>query len=315
MIDFISATKCLYKDSPNLSNCKWLSVNLKGEEIYELMGQKPMKVIWKPSEKLITIKGSLPYFLQGHNFSFDKNCFIESINLLQSLLGIGLWDAWLNEFEHGVIFPIDGNPIDYIRNHSTPKRSKLDACINGKDKGNGKWWKGSACDLKLYNPKSNLKNKVRIHKRTDIESFDPKENYLKFEVHYSQPHKLNDGRHLLIEDLQTPYWQNHLGELLLEQYKLLQPMKTLVKPTDKVGIKFQELVTMKLVEVEMNQGKTIHEIQKEMYRFMDEFTCLSKSNKDKRKATARRVFGGLKESEISQWDLTTRIEVALNNEM
>lgn len=315
MIDFISATKCLYKDSPNLSNCKWISRNAKGEELYELMGQKPMKVIWKPSDGLFTIKGSIPYFLQGHNFSFDTNGFIECVNFLQSLLDVGLWDAWLNEFEHGVIFPVEGNPSDYIRYHSTSRRSKLKECTNGKDNGNGKWWVGSASNLKLYNPKSNFKGKVSKSKRMEIESYDPKQNYLKFEVHYNQPHLLNAGRNLLVEDLQSPHWQTHLGEILLDQYKLLQPMRTLVKPTEKSITRYQELITMQLVEVLMNQGKTIPEIQKDVYRFMDEFNCLSKANKDKRKATARKVFGMLRESETSQWDLTANIEEALQNEM
>lgn len=315
MIDFISATKCLYKDTPNLSNCKWISTNTSGWERFELMGQKAMKVLWKPSDGLLKIEGSIPYFVQGHNFSFDKSGYIDGINLLQCLLDVGLWDAWLNEFEHGVIFPVDGKPVDYIKYHSALKHSRLRECINGNDKGNGKWWEGSAFDVKMYNPKANFQHKVGYKQRRDIEGYNPDMEYLKFEAHYNKPHLLNAGRDLLVEDLQCPDCLSNLHTLLLSKYQLLHPMKTLIKPTDKGQLKYQELVTMKLVEVLMNQGMTISEAQREVYRFMDEFDCLTKPDKDKRKATARSVFGRLQESEKSQWDLTEKIEEALVNDV
>ena len=91
-------------------------------------------------------------------------------------------------------------------------------------------------------------------------------------------------------------------------------MRTLLKPTDKGDLKYQEIVTRQLVEVLMNQGMSIQEARKELYRFMDGFDCLSKSNKDKRKETARKVFKGLQESETSQWDLCQKIEQALAQE-
>lgn len=315
MIDFISATKCLYKDSPNLSNCKWISTNRSGWDRYEIMGQKPMKVFWKESDGLLKIEGSIPYFVQGHNFTFDRAGYRSGIDTLQSILDVDLWDAWLNEFEHGVVFQVEGNPADYIKYHSAPSQARLRECINGNDKGNGKWFVGSANNLKIYNPKSNFQHKVGYKKRDDIEGYDSALNYLKFEAHYKKPHLLNGGKDLLVQDLQSDDCLMLLHKTLLEQYHLLHPMKTLIKPTDKGNMKYQELVTMKLVEVLMNQGKTIPEVKKDLYRFMDEFECLSKSNKDKRKATARRVFAGLKESDVSQWDLTAKIEEALEKEM
>lgn len=314
MIDFISATKCLYKDTPNLSNCKWLSTNTSGWERYELMGKRAMKVSWKPADALLKVEGSIPYFLQGHNFSFDRSAFVDGIDILQSILEVELWDAWLNEIEHGVIFPVDGKPADYIKYHSALKQSKLRECINGNDRGNGKWWNGRDADIKMYNPKANFHHKVGYKQRKDINGYNPKMDYLKFEVHYNKPYLLNGGRDLLLEDLQSPDCLSRLHTLLLNHYRLLYPMKTLIKPTDKGQLKYQEIVTMKLVEVLMNQGLTIPEAQREVYRFMDEFRCLSKPDKDKRKATARSVFGRLHESDMSQWDLEEKIEEALAKE-
>lgn len=311
MIDFISATKCMNKDSPNLSNCKWISTNKSGWERLELMGHKPMKVLWHPDNGLLKIEGSIPYFVQGHNFTFDKCGFIDGINHLQSLLDVELWDAYLNEFEHGVIIQVEGKPSDYIKYHSALKPSKLKECINGNNKGEGKWWEGGTINLKMYNPKANFHHKVGLKQRTDIAGYNPSMNYLKFEAHYNKPHLLNGGRGLIVEDLQKDEKLSMLDSMLLTQYHQLEPMKTLLKPNDKGELKYQALITMKLVEVLLNQGFTISQAQKEVYRFMDEFKCLSKPDKDKRKQTARKVFKSLQVSEQSEWDLTEKLEEAL----
>lgn len=314
MIDFISATKCLDKDSPNLSNCNWISSNVVGWDRYEIIGQKPMKVLWKPMGGLLKVEGSIPYFLQGHNFSFDVGGYVEAIGYLQELLGVGLWDACLNEFEHGVVFPVEGKPADYIRYHSSLPSSRLKECVNGNDRGSGKWWKGDFADLKIYDPKVNLHHKVGMKQRMGIAGYDPDLRYLKFEAHYKKPHLLNQGVNLSVEDLQCPERLAMLNDMLLSQYQLLHPMKTLIKPTDKGELKYQELITRQLVEVLMNQGMSIQDAKKEVFRFMDGFDILSTKDKDNRKAMARKIFNGLKESEVSQWDLTAKIEQALASE-
>ena len=315
MIDYISATKCLHKDSPNLSNCKWVSSNEMGIDRYQIIGQKPMNVLWNPSVSLLTIEGSIPYFAQGHNFSFDRHHYIEAIQYMQALLDVGLWDAWLNEFEYGVVFPVQGKPTDYIRNHIAGTSSRLKECINGRDNGKGKWWVSPSVDLKIYDPKANLRGKVKLIDRASIVGYNPELEYLKFEAHFNKPHLLNAGVNLSVEDLQCPDRLASLNDILVSQYKLLHPMRTLLKPTDKGELKYQELITRQLVEVLMNQGMSIQDAKKEIYRFMDGFDCLTKPDKDKRKETARKVFKGLQESEKSQWDLTEQINEALLQEL
>jgi hypothetical protein len=258
--------------------------------------------------------GSVSYFYQGHNFSFGRDEYIDAINALQSLLDVGLWDAILNEFEQGVIVPVDSNPVDYIKNHSVLPKSKLKESINGKNNGHGKWWEDQDVVLKMYDPKYNFRYKVGLARRKDIVGYDPDLDYLKFESHYKAPQKLVNNGYLSLEDLQCPDRILHLNDVLLSQYQRLYPMKTLIKPTDKGSLKYQEIVTMKLVEVLMNQGMNIYGAQKEVYRFMDQFECLSKPDKDKRKATARKVFAGLQVADVSQWDLSADIEEVLAHE-
>ena len=62
--------------------------------------------------------GSFAYFFKGHNLSFSRSEFVEVVNILQSLLGVGLWNAEVLSFEYGAIFPVEDKTKDYIFNHS-----------------------------------------------------------------------------------------------------------------------------------------------------------------------------------------------------
>lgn len=272
-----------------------------------------MEISWNPEAHLLRVKGSLPYWIQGHNFTFSKVDFIEGVEVLQGLLGVGLWDAELDAFEFGCIFPVEGKPADYILNHYAPKHSHL--CLNekGKDKGAFRWWEDASKSLKLYDAGKNVKMKQGLLARQVIqeEGFNPVQNYLKFELHHKKPHLLNNGKILLLESLQNPSFQQFLSSTLIEYYHQLQPMRTLIKPADKKDLKALDIAVLVLVEHLMNQGIPIDQAKKQVYAYINQAGCLDKQDKDARKATFRKVFDKLQESEESQWDLTHKIEEAL----
>ena len=224
MIDFVEATKCLCKDTPFLGHCKPFpcKLNQYGWETYTLQGCREMEVHWNPEVGLLRVKGSLPYFIQGHNFAFPNKDFVESVEVLSNLLGVGLWDAGLDAFEYGVIFPVGGKPSDFIRNHYAPKKAHL--CMNerGKDKGCFRWWEDSSESIKLYDAGKNIKMKQGMRAREVIEDsgYNPECEYLKFEVHFKKPHLLNNGRDLTLEALQNPQFLQSLSSILMEQYHL-----------------------------------------------------------------------------------------------
>lgn len=318
MIDYIAVTRYQCKYSPFLGHCNNSpsKLNLYGWQTYTLQGCKEMEIHWNPEMRALRVKGSLPYFLQGHNFTFSNAGFVEGVEILQNLLGVGLWDAELDSFEYGCIFPVEGKPVDFIRNHSAPAKAHLYMNEKGRDMGAFRWWEDSSKSLKLYDAGRNIKLKQDLKAREVIEDcgYNPKGQYLKFELHHKKPHLLNSGRDLPLEALQNPKFLKFLSSTLIEHYHQLQPMRTLIQPTNKKDLSALDIAVAVYVESLMNQGLPVEEAKKKIYAFINKSPALERVDRDARKATFRKAFGKLQESSESQWDLTHKIEEALASE-
>lgn len=315
MIDFIEATKCLCKDSPFLGHCNPFpcKLNQYGWETYTLQGCKELEVHWHPEGRLLRLKGSIPYWWQGHNFIFTNKDFVDAVEVLQNLLQVGLWDAEVSAFEFGCIFQVEGKPTDYIRNHNALPKAHLFSNERGRDRGHFRWWEDAQESLKMYDAKRNILMKQGLREREVIEQcgYNPEKDYLKFEVHFKKAHLLNGGKGVNLEALQNPVFINHLRKILVEQYHLLKPMRTMIQPTTKKALSALDCSLQVYVEEMMNQGIPVEDAKKRIYNFINQQEVLSKADKDSRKATIRRAFSKMQEAEGSQWDLTHQIEEAL----
>ena len=318
MVDYIEISNSLHKGTPNLTLCNRYTCRMNdfGYETYEVEGCKRMQFLWNPQTKIYQLKGTLPYFLKGHNFSFSREEYIESIELLQDILQVGLWDAAFNVLEYGAIFSVEKSPKDYIKNHTAKKKSRLNENLRGKDKGSGKWWSCPEVILKMYDAGKNIQMKQKTPNRTIIESdgYNPNMNYLKFEAHYRKPFLLNGCRDILVEDLQNPQGIQQMNETLLSQYHLLNPMRELLKPTNKKELSATDIVVREFVKELINDGKTIGQAQEQIYQSIREADCLNQPDKDSRRRTIKEAFKKLQEAEDSEWDLTSRIQESLENE-
>ena len=315
MIDFIEATQYQCKDSPFWGHCKPFpcKLNQYGWNTYTLQGCKEMEVHWSPEMGALRVRGSLPYYLQGHNFTFSSADFVEGVKMIQGLLEVPLWDAQLDALEYGCIFPVEMKPALYIRSHNALPETHLNLNEKGKDKGAFRWWDDSTKALKLYDAGRNIKMKQGLKAREVIQDsgYNPEGQYLKFEAHWKKPHLLNGGRGIVLDDLQNPDFLQVLSSTLINEYHQLQPMRTLLQPTSKKDFSAVDIAVSFLAEALMNQGLPIDEIKKRVYDYINQAPCLDKQDKDARKATFRKAFGKLQESEDSQWDLTSQIEDAL----
>ena len=102
----------------------------------------------------------------------------------------------------------------------------------------------------------------------------------------------------------------------MEQYHLLSPARALVLPSDKKNFTSLDAVLFTFADVLMNvQGLPLAEAKKQIYNTINQADCLSKSDKDARKAQIRKAFGRLEEAPESKWDLTARLEEALDKEI
>ena len=134
------------------------------------------------------------------------------------------------------------------------------------------------------------------------------------EAHFIKPFLLNFGRDILVEDMQNPQSLMKMKQILLSQYHLLSPMKELLKPTDKKEFSATDIVVREFVKELMNDGKSIEQAKEQIYQSIREAECLDKPDKQSRRNTIKEAFNKLQEAEHSEWDLTGKIESALDKE-
>lgn len=321
MLDYIAISKYLNgKDTPNLANCQWLAAYNSGGERYAVEGCERLEVLWNEGTRLLQLRGSVPYFFQGHNFAFDKGAFVEAVDYLQGRLCVALWDAYVDAAEVGVIFEVGRRPRDYIKNHHARPQAHLLENERPRDKGNFKYWEQRGGDsLKMYDAGRNIMMKQGLRRREVIEQagWSPEGKYMKIEAHIKHPERTNGGKALLLEDCINPAKYGRLRTLLQTMYEQLEPMRTLETPTDKRNLRTPDLLTIMLAEEYMNNHDCgPEEAKKALFERINAIGegTLSKADKDARKRQIRALFGKLEEAAQSEYDLSNKLAAALESE-
>lgn len=314
MIDYIDITKHFEnKVTINFAHLQLEATYNSGWKKYVLKGCTHLEVWINQQLSLVRIKGSIPYFFQGHNFIFCNKSFNEAIKYLNNILNYNFWDATVNAFEYGIIFEVPTKPSEYIQHHRERSQERLIFEEKPKDKGSFRWWKDKYVKLKMYDAGKNIIHKQGLSMKEIIkkEGWNPSLYYLKWEVHYTKPHlALNKGKAIKLADLVNPKWTKTLNENLLIQYQRLNPLRTIEPPLKKKDISTANILMLECVEYYINQGYSIKEIKKKLYKRIDTYTVLSESDKKARKRQISSITSKLNESEISEWDLS---ELILNN--
>lgn len=318
MIDFIKATKHLqYEDSIFLGHLQLEASYNIGWKKYLLPGCKKLDIWYNEARQLIQIKGSIPYFLQGHNFNFDNCQFVEAINYIGDMLQVNLFDSIIDEFEYGIIIPVKERPRNYIQNHRENTKQKLQMNDNPQYKGSCRIWKNKYLRLKMYDAGTNILHKQGMKMREVIKAtgWNPEGYYLKIEAHYNNPHIIfNNGVGFTLGDLVNPSWQEKFNTDLYKQYKKLTPMGMIEQPKDKKDLSTPDILMITLAEEATQRGKTIKEIQKMLYDKINEFPDEILSPNDK-KARKRKISETIRKIQIlpeSRYDLSNKLEEALS---
>ena len=313
MIDFIQATKHLSdKDSPFLGHCEWKSKYNSGWIRYSLEGCKEFEIWWNEYLKDLKLKGSIIYYWQGHNFTYDKKDFVAAISHIGRLLHVYLWDAQIEVFEYGVIFQIDKKPKEYIQRHSAAPKEKLTLNEKARDKGNFRWWSDSNVYNKMYDAKANIQAKQdkKMQEIIAEAGWNPKDEYIKWEAHYIKPEILNKGIGLQLCQLVNPQYESVFKEDLYLQYQRLIPMKSVIIPQDKKDLKTPDILVMEEIQIALTLGESIEEVRKRKIAFINNLP-LDKVDKDARKRQINAIFKKIKESPESEWDLSEKIRKAI----
>lgn len=319
MIDYIQATKHLSdKDRLFLGHCRLEAEYSSGWQKYWLQGCEKLELWYNPSLNWMRLQGSIMYFWQGHNFTYNKKGFVAAIDHIIKIIHISIWDAMIEAFEYGVIMQVPKKPKEYIKRHSSIPSEKLTLNEKPKDKGNFRWWEDKNVCNKMYDAAQNIKKKQGLQRKEILKEsgWNPEGEFLKWEAHYLKPEILNHGKGLLLADLMNPYWEDIFKEDLYVQYKRLIPMKSLITPTNKKDLSSANIVMLALAEVQINAGENLQEVKKMLYDKINAIPegVLSKADKDSRKRQIKSLFDKLQESPESEWDLSEKLEKALKAE-
>lgn len=316
MIDYINITKSLHgKDKPFLEYCQQDAVYSSGWKKYLIQGCEELYLWYNPNINMLRLEGSIMYYIQGHNFTYNRQNFNKGINYLNSILEVDLWDSEVKSFEFGVIIKVEKKPKEYIKNHEVAPKEKLLMNENSKDKGNFRWFESKSVTLKLYDAGRNIKFKQGKSRKAIIEEagWNPNDNFLKFEVKYKKPEILIERGKLVLSDLVSPEYNDMFKGDLYLQYQRLLPVKSIEFPQNKSNLSTPDILVLDISEDLINRGFTISSIQKRLYDRINSIPneVLSKSDKDSRKRQIKLSLNKLKQSDTSKWDLSSKIADAL----
>ena len=315
MIDYINITTSFEnKDNIFLAHLQKVAIYDSGWIKYTLQRCEKLSIWINFALSMLRLEGSIPYYWQGHNFTFTIKDFVDAINYIQGLLKIDLWKATVNAFEYGIIIQVPMKPKEYIMHHDSEPKEKLNSDEKSKDKGNFRWWSDKNVKLKMYDAGRNIQMKQGLTRKHILNSlgWNAEDNFLKWEVHYIKPQYLNKGMGLQLYQLKSPDWGNTFKKDLYLQYKRLIPRKCTITPRDKKDLTTANIILSTMIEV--NNEKTKEELKKILYNRINAYSedTLTKSDKVSRKAQIRNLFSNIKEVPKSIYDLSQNIQDALS---
>lgn len=305
MIDFIKLVSY-----PSKEAC----VEYLQKDRYGYYYQFPHKKVYVRIDKenpRVEVRFSPMYCMQGHNFTFDKQTFIDAINLLNDTLKIDLWEASVEALEFGTVMEVPKRPAEYIIRHHAKANEHLTENEKKNDKGCFRYWEDKNVSLKMYDVGKNLKNKVAKSIRNRIVYYNADLHYIKFEAHYKRPHIiLNNGHEILLTYLLTPQWESILKEDLHIQYQRLYFTGSLLPPQSVKEISSIDLLLRKHISDGLAAGKSIVELKKEVYESFRNCSILSPEKRKSRQYQYRKSEKKLK-LDKTEYDLTDYINSAL----
>ncbi|MBO7476893.1 MAG: hypothetical protein J6U04_03030 [Salinivirgaceae bacterium] len=316
IIDYIEAVKyCVTK--PKLDNFDWNATYSGGSyQYYCNVGYDSMRVTYNEIQNSLTVSGSVMYFMQGHNLTYDRELFIDGINQIGNMLDVNLWDSEVNCFECGAIIEVEYPAREYIAHTRRGKNMWEDTPHDKKSKGFCMSFNDDSCFVyrKMYDVGHNLTIKRKGKNKTlDSIGWDTTRNYLKWEVKYKQPVKVF-GRTLMLSDLVNPEWESLFKQDCYSQYLKLDPMKSLKSPTDVKKLKAIDVVTINYCEMCFRENKRLGEIRKLLNNCLNtrfRNVLIKKTTRDSRRISIKKVFDRLNLSNKSEWDLCPKLYEAI----
>lgn len=296
MIDYIEIELLLNGQGFMQDNLKFYSQTAWNALNYKLnIGHKELDVSYNIECDILKIRGSLPYFLNGHNIHFTDDEFKQSIDLISSLLGVDVWEGAVIAFEYGLVVETEHHYKSVLEAHAKLKGCKLAIYDHGRQftSRRGKF------RLKLYNPWKNTPNKMTkaVREQLKQDGFTPGDKAIKAEVHIKDARMVSGKNYPLVKNFVLPSFQKVCKDFLKRRYDDIEKMKPLIIPGDK---KVADSLGIALCAYADGENQWAEKVLSRINSFPDR--VLSASDKQQRRRIIRKKIDQLT-NERSDFDL------------
>jgi len=226
----------------------------------------PKKLTFKYTGCGMTIEGSLMYAMNENGIQFNTREEQELyLGAIGAMLKIDIMQAEVKYFEAGLVVNTPFNFQEFSSNHvGLPDMRSVMQNPHIKIFGE------KLRSVKLYDAGYNAKKKVSLEKRNELTKagiFDPKGNYIKYEVRYQKPNIYFKKRVIQLNELFDPAFHSTIKTDLIDTYKSIT--KTGIKIDSSITtLTTEEILYITLKKLEMEIG-TI-DIQKKLLETLNE---------------------------------------------
>lgn len=304
-LDYIEIIKATGKDKLNAAYLQ-RAASYEGAECFHFDRCKRIEV-WIYDSGMMKIKGSLPYWLNGHNYHSSLNDWKEGLDYLGGCLSINLYRGMVSCFEHGTIQEIPFPESVFLQNHVhmkgfTSREYRQGNVLTGKE------FLSPALKVKLYDVNRNIKNKLDKGIQEDLSRFhgwDHGKHYIKIENHYRKPEAIF-RRGIPVYELISAEFQLTLQQKLISQYQNIMKTGKAIIPQQKKDINAGTLPLIVLKELEsIHNFKTEELIRAKLKQIPD--SILSPADRKARQRIIRENLNKITMQGISEYDITDQL--------
>jgi hypothetical protein len=309
-LDYIEIAKFLSKDKLCLDYLQ-KDATYEGAERYHFNRCNKIEVWHRQTSNQVIIKGSIPYFINGHNFYASNHEWIEGLEYLQGCMKINIFTGLVNCFEYGTIQEIPFPESDFLRNHI--KVTGMQA--REYHKGNvltGKEFDSPSLKIKLYDVSRNIKNKLAKPIRDElsrVHGWDKSKHYIKLENHYKKPEAHFRGN-LYLNELLSPGFQQNLNNGLITSYQRIMKTGNAIIPSQKADINAGTIPLLILKELESVYDFNTEALIKNLVKAIPE-DVFSPADKKARLRTIRENMKKISLQGQSQYDIKELLQARI----
>jgi len=309
-LDYIEITKFLDKDKANLEYLQREALYPNASK-YSFQGCKKVEIWHYPERNQLSVKGSIPYFINGHNFHSTLEDWKEGLDYLSSCLNLNLYSGLIEAFEFGTIQEIPFSENAFLRNHvkipgMVSKEYNQGHIITGKE------FISPIMKVKLYDSNRNIKNKLDKPLQEEISrlwGWEREKHYIKLENHYKKPEAHFRGN-LFLKEILSSEFQITLQRELFKTYQNIMKTGNAKLPERKADINAGTIPLIILKELESIYHFNSEEMLKAKLKEIPE-EILSPADRKARMKILRENLKKISISGKSEFDISELLEARI----